>query len=205
MRGFLSAIMDGTIPPEGRDKYLQIVLGESERLTKLANDILDINKIQSLEIELAKSVFDVNELIRKTVIMFEPRITGKRIALDLAFADERNMVLADEEKIQRVVYNLLDNAVKFTGADGHIQVETLTQSGKVLVCVRDDGKGIGADDQKHIFDRFYKADASRGEDKHGSGLGLSIVRAFVKAHGETIALSSEQGKGCAFTFSLAEA
>jgi len=205
MRGFLTAIMDGTIPPDGRDKYLQIVLDESERLTKLANDILDINKIQSLEIELVKSAFDVNELIRKTVIMFEPRITGKGIALNVAFADERNMVWADEEKIQRVVYNLVDNAVKFTEENGSIQVETFTRSGKVMVCVRDDGKGIGADAQKHIFDRFYKVDASRGEDKKGSGLGLSIVRAFVKAHEETIALESEPGKGCVFMFTLTEA
>ena len=206
MRGFLTAIMDGTIPPEGRDKYLQIVLDESERLTKLANDILDINKIQSLEIELLQKELDINELIRKTVIMFEPHITSKQISLSLQFADERSPVRADEEKIQRVLYNLLDNAVKFTEAYGHIQVETLAnpREGKVVVCVRDDGRGMAAEESKHVFERFFKADTSRGEDKKGSGLGLAIVRAFVKAHGEDIWLETEFGKGSAFFFTLSE-
>ena len=204
MRGFLNALMDGTIPADSQDKYLQIVLDESERLTKLANDILDISKIQSMEIELTKTKFDINELIRKTLITFEPRVTGKQIALRVAFADERNIVLADEEKIRRVIYNLIDNAVKFTDENGHIHVETTAKGGKVFICVRDDGKGIGAEEQKFIFDRFYKADASRGEDKTGSGLGLSIVRAFVQAHEETIALESKAGEGCAFTFTLTE-
>ena len=204
MRGFLTAVMDGTIPPESRDKYLQIVLDESERMTKLANDILDISKIQNMDVELDIRVFDVNELIRRTLFTFEPRITGKQIQLEVTFADERNLVRADEDKIRRVIHNLVDNAVKFTEENGRIQVETSAKDGKVSVCVRDNGRGIAPEDRKHIFDRFYKADASRGEDKTGSGLGLSIVRAFVKAHGENVTLESEPGQGCTFTFTLAE-
>jgi len=204
MRGFLTAVMDGTIPPENRDKYLQIVLDESERMTKLANDILDISKIQSMDVELDLQAFDVNELIRRTLFTFEPRITGKGIALEVTFADERNVVFADEDKIRRVIHNLVDNAIKFTDENGRIQVETSAKNGKVTVCVRDNGRGISPEDRKYIFDRFYKADASRGEDKKGSGLGLSIVRAFVKAHGENITLESEPGQGCAFTFTLSE-
>jgi len=205
MRGFLQAILDGTIPPEGRDKYLHIVLNESERLSKLANDILDISKIQTLEVELVRTKFDINELIRKAIILFEPRITGKTLHVDVSFADERNIVFADEEKIQRVVNNLLDNAVKFTEPGGHIAVETSAKNGIVKVSISDDGRGISEAEQKHIFERFYKADASRGEDKTGSGLGLSIVRAFIKAHGEAIFLESEPGQGCTFTFTLTEA
>jgi len=204
MRGFLTAIMDGTIPPEGRDKYLQIVLDESERLTKLANDILDINKIQNMDVELDMTSFDVNELIRRTLFTFEPRITSNRIQLEVAFADERNLVFADEDKIRRVIYNLVDNAIKFTDENGCIQVETSAKGGKVTVCVKDNGRGISEEDRRHVFDRFYKADASRGEDKKGSGLGLSIVRAFIKAHGESITLDSQPGQGCAFTFTLTE-
>jgi len=207
MRGFLTAVMDGTIPETERDRYLQIVLDETGRLTKLANDILDISTVQNVEIELTKTAFDVNELIRKTLYTFKPRIMDKKIMLTVTFADERNIVLADEEKIRRVIHNLMDNAVKFTDAGGRIHVETkaTAQKGKLLVCVQDDGKGIGAEEQKYIFDRFYKVDVSRGEDKRGSGLGLSIVRAFLQAHGEVITLESTPGEGCAFTFTLTEA
>ena len=207
MRGFLTAVMDGTIPTAEQGRYLQIVLDETERITKLANDILDISKIQSLDVEPVMAAFDVNELIRTTLMTFKPRVMDKKIRLTVAFADERNVVLADEEKIRRVIYNLMDNAVKFTGEGGRIHVETqvMAQAGKLLVRVIDDGKGISAEAQKQVFERFYKADASRGEDKRGSGLGLSIVRAFLQAHGETITLESAPGEGSRFAFTLTEA
>lgn len=203
MKGFLQAIIDGTIPKDGQEKYLNIVLDESDRLSKLANDILDINKIQSLEIGLDLTDFDINELIRKTVIMFETRITNKNIELDISFADEKTVVNADVEKIQRVLYNLVDNAIKFTPPAGKITMSTsLKDSGKVSVRIKDTGCGIAPEEQKQIFDRFYKVDTSRGEDKKGSGLGLSIVKEFIKAHDETITVNSDTGMGCEFVFSL---
>lgn len=203
MKGFLQAIVDGTIPEEGQEKYLGIVLDETDRLSKLANDILEISKIQNMDVELNRTDFDINELIRKTVIMFEPRVTDKNLELEISFSDERTVVNADAEKIQRVLFNLIDNSVKFTPPDGKITITTsLSGKGKVNVSVKDTGRGIGGEEQKRIFDRFYKVDSSRGEDKKGSGLGLSIVKGFIKAHEETISLISENGSGCEFVFTL---
>ena len=202
MRGFLLAILDGTVPLEKQDYYLRIVLDETERLSKLTHDIIDINKIHDREVGLDKSVFDINSLIRKVVLMLESRVLQKRINLDLSFAHEENQVYADYEKIQRVIYNLLDNALKFTGENGAIGVETSVEGRQVIISVKDNGPGIPEEEQKRVFERFYKADASRGEDRKGSGLGLAIVQSFVKAHGKSVRLNSREGIGSVFTFAL---
>lgn len=202
MRGFLQAIIDGTIPLENQERYLNIILEETDRLSKLANDIMDISKLQNIAVELNKTKFDINELIRKTVIMFEARIINRQIDMNVIFANEKTNVYADYEKIQRVVYNLVDNAVKFTDTNGIISVETFIREHKVYVKIKDNGKGISQEDQKRVFERFYKADISRGEDKKGSGLGLSIVKEFIKAHDSSITLTSKIDEGCEFEFGL---
>ncbi len=200
MGGFLQAILDGTIPKEAHEKYIRIILEETNRLSKLANDILDINKLQVVDLEC--SVFDINEVIRKTVIQLENRILEKNIDFKVEFADDKYMVNADEEKIHRVIYNLLDNALKFTEEKGIICISTYKKDKKVYISVKDSGIGINEDQAKHVFDRFYKADSSRGKDKVGSGLGLSITREFIKAHGENIVLNSKINEGSEFIFSL---
>jgi signal transduction histidine kinase len=202
MRGFLQAIIDGTVPEEKRQHYLNIILEESERLGKLANDILNMNSAQILADRLNLIDFDLNELIRKTVIMFEPKIEAKKIGVSVIFYAEAAAVHADYEKIQRVIYNLIDNAIKFVDEGGAIAVESDALEDKAFISVRDNGRGISAEDQKYVFDRFYKADSSRNEDKGGRGLGLAIAREFIRAHGEVIAVKSEPGKGCQFKFSL---
>ena len=203
MRGFLQAMIDGTIPEGSREKYIGIVLEETIRLSKLANDILDINKIQTLDIEISPTDFDINELIRKTAEMFEGDVREKEIQFSLEFAAENTTVHADYEKIRRVLCNLLDNAVKFTPNGGAVTIETQeAENGRLAVSVSDSGRGISAKEQKRVFERFYKADTSRGEDTHGSGLGLAIVREFIRAHGESITLASEAGLGARFTFTL---
>lgn len=202
MRGFLQAMIDGTIPMEKQAHYLQIVLDETERLSKMANTILDINKLEENENSLALSDFDINELALKTAFNFEDRIVQGHIKLKTIFDKEVLMVNADYDKIQRVIYNLLDNAVKFTHKYGNIVIQTEVKDNKVYVHIKDNGKGVSKEEQKRVFDRLYKADYSRGKDKKGSGLGLSIVKAFIKAHGETITLNSDIGKGCEFIFTL---
>jgi signal transduction histidine kinase len=199
MRGFLTAICDGTISVNDQPYYLGIVLDESERLIKLSNDILDI---QNGESDLKKSIFDINDLIRKTIHGFSRRALEKRLMITSRFADFTNMVEADEDKIRRVVYNLLDNAVKFTGEEGEITIETTEIKNKIAITITDNGCGMTHEEQKHIFDRFYKSDSSRGKDKMGSGLGLSIVKAFVHAHGESITVESVIGKGSVFRFTV---
>lgn len=202
MRGFLQAILDGTIPEEKRERYLQIVLDESDRLANLANNILDINKLEEADNALQLSVFDLNELIKKTALSFEARVNEKNIKLNVTVCQDKTFVNADYDKIQRVIYNLLDNAVKFTPENGQIDISTDIKEKRVFISVKDNGKGVTEEERKRLFDRFYKADTSRGLDKKGSGLGLSIVKAFVKAHKSNITIESAVGKGCKFTFYL---
>lgn len=203
MRGFLQAILDGTIPEDKRDRYLHIIMDETDRLAKLANNMLEINKLEETE-KLNIKTFDINELASRTLEPFEERAAKLLITLTTDFYTESCPVSADEEKIQRVIYNLVDNALKFTHKYGIIRIITRPSHDgkKVLVTVKDNGKGVSKDEQKKVFDRLYKADVSRGKDKKGTGLGLSIVREFIKAHNETITLKSDVGKGCEFTFTL---
>jgi signal transduction histidine kinase len=201
--GFLEAIKDGTIPHEKIDYYLTIVLDECKRMGKLANDLLDISKIQITgELELIREDFELNEKIRGTLAQFETRIRQKGLHLNVNFAQSRTIVNADNEKIRRVLHNLIDNAIKFSPHGGQIIVETAVTDKKVFVSIKDNGKGLSEEEKAHIFDRFYKADSSRGMDKSGSGLGLSIVREFIKAHDEKITVNSTEGYGCEFVFSL---
>ena len=202
MLGFMKAIKDGTVPPERQPYYLDIVLDETERLIKLSNDLLDIHRIQDSELDLVKTNFDINELIRTTILGFEQRATQKQIIVTSRFAHATDMVFADEDKIQRCLYNLLDNALKFTQAVGEITVETTLRGKKVVVSVTDNGLGMTKEEQRYVFDRFFKGDQSRNEDKRGSGLGLSIVNEFVRAHGEVITLESAPKKGSTFAFTL---
>ncbi|MDR1209285.1 MAG: HAMP domain-containing histidine kinase [Clostridiales bacterium] len=202
VKGFLTAILDGTIPPEDERRYLAIILEETERLGRLASDIVDVSRIQNMAIELELTVFDLSDLIRRTLALFETRVLAKGISLGVALADERTYVRADRDKIGRVIFNLVDNAVKFSGSGGEVSVETSLVGESVRIIIRDDGRGISAEDQKKIFDRFYKADQSRGEVRFGSGVGLSIVREFARAHGASISIRSATGRGSEFSFDL---
>jgi len=199
--GFMKAIKDGTAPPESHGYYQDIVLSETERLIKLSNDILDIHRIQDAKLELDLSVFDINKLIRDTIMGLEQRANEQQITITSHFAHATDMVHADKDKIQRCLYNLLDNAIKFTPQGDEIIVETTIKGKKVAVSVKDNGPGMTPDEQRHIFDRFFKGDPSRNE-LQGSGLGLSIAKEFILAHGEQIAVLSAPGKGSRFTFYL---
>jgi len=202
MLGFMKAIQDGTVQPEQQPYYLDIVLGETERLIKLSNDLLDIHRIQDNELELHKTIFDINKLTRKIIMGFEQRATEKKIIVTSRFAHATDMVLADEDKIQRCLYNLIDNAIKFTPEVGEITVETTVKGKIVTVSVTDNGQGMTQEEQKHVFDRFYKGDPSRNEDKMGSGLGLSIAQEFIRAHGEVLTVESTPNIGSTFQFTL---
>ena len=200
MRGFLQAIDDGTVPPEKLHYYLNIVMDESDRLIKLADNILDVGLLQ--ETPLSPSLFNINELIRKTTLSFEPRAKEKNLQIHCRFAYESDMIKADYAKIQRVLYNLIDNAVKFAPESSEIKIETNTTKEAHIITVQDSGRGIAPEDQPHIFDRFFKADPSRNEYKKGSGLGLSIVKELVQAHKGQITVQSNIDEGCLFTVTL---
>ena len=205
IRGYLKAMLDGTIPADAHEKYLQIVLNETERLTKLTNDLLSLNNLSSHGMILDKSDFDINRTIRATAATFEGVCREKNLAFDLILTEDEMVVHADETRIQQVIYNLIDNAVKFSNRDSSIKIETTEKRNKVFLSIKDFGIGIPKEDLNLIFDRFYKSDASRGKDKKGTGLGLSIVREIIRAHDENINVVSTVGAGTEFIFSLPKA
>lgn len=202
IKGYLEAMIDGTIPPEQHEKYLNIVLNETERLRKLTNSLLTLNNLNTSGMLLDITVFDINEVIRSVAASFEGTCLNKRITIDLILTDDEFYVKADSEKIKQVLYNLVDNAIKFSPTDSVIKIETSEKHSKVFVSVKDSGIGIPKDQLSQVFDRFYKTDISRGKDKKGTGLGLSIAREIIRAHNENINVISTEGIGSEFIFSL---
>ena len=200
IRGYLDAMLDGTIPVEMHEKYLQIVLNETDRLTKLTNNLLTLNNLNTKGMILEKTNFDLHRVIKNTTATFEGTCRQKMIAIELVLTGEEMIVNADIVKIQQVLYNLLDNAIKFSHNDSIIKIETTLRHNKVFVSVKDHGIGIPKDSLKLIWDRFYKTDLSRGKDKKGTGLGLSITREIIKSHGENINVISTEGVGTEFIF-----
>ncbi|MBR5509001.1 MAG: HAMP domain-containing histidine kinase [Lachnospiraceae bacterium] len=205
IKGYIEAILDGTIPPEMQDKYLNIVLRETERLEKLTSGLLTLNSMNPKQNRLEKTTFDINAVIKNTAASFEGTCTAKRVFIDLLFSDWHSYVYADIGKIQQVLYNLIDNAIKFSPQDSRITIETTAKYEKIFVSVRDTGIGIPKDSLKKIWERFYKTDLSRGKDKKGTGLGLAIVKEIIQLHGENINVISTEGVGTEFTFSLSKA
>lgn len=200
--GFVEGIMDGTIPPEKHKQYLSIVLDESKRLSRLVTDLLDLSKMEQGKFPLEIRAFDLNEMIRLNIIKSEKRISEKDIQLTISFQAENQKVLADKDSIQRVLTNLIDNAIKFTPNGGFIDIRTGLANGKVFVAVQNSGAGIAKDELSHVFDRFYKTDKSRSQDKSGAGLGLFIVKNILQSHGENIWAESEPGEYTRFNFTL---
>lgn len=201
IKGYLEAILDGTIPPELHNKYLNIVITETKRLNKLTEGMLTLNSLDNKGF-LSRSNFDINRVIKDTAASFEGTCNAKNIVLDLTFTNDVQMVYADLGKIQQVLYNLIDNAIKFSHEDSVIYIQTLLKYEKVFISVKDTGIGIPKNSIKKIWDRFYKSDTSRGKDKKGTGLGLSIVKEIIQAHGENIDVISTAGVGSEFIFTL---
>ncbi|MDD6810443.1 MAG: HAMP domain-containing sensor histidine kinase [Lachnospiraceae bacterium] len=202
IKGYLEAMLDGTIPPELHEKYLTIVLNETERLTKLTNSLLTLNNLNMKGMLLDKTDFDINTVIRNVAASFEGTCRQKTIAIELVLTGDEMFVTADMGKIQQVLYNLLDNAIKFSHQNSVIKLETTEKHNKIFVSVKDSGIGIPKDELKLIWDRFYKSDSSRGKDKKGTGLGLSITKEIIRSHGEHINVISTEGVGTEFIFSL---
>lgn len=202
IRGYLEAILDGTIPPENQEKYLKIVISETERLTKLTNNILSLNNMESRKNHLNLSSFDINEKIKKTLDTFEGTCKNKGIKFELEFVEQQINVIADMDKITQVLYNLIDNAIKFSHNNSTIHIRVSERGEKAFVSIKDTGIGIPKDSIDKIWERFYKTDLSRGKDKKGTGLGLSIVKEIIKAHEENIDVISTEGAGTEFIFSI---
>lgn len=202
IKGYLEAMKDGTIPPEEQERYMDVVLFEVDRLNKLTSNLLTLNTMDQKGIILQPTEFDINETIKNLARTFEGQCKKKRLVIQLVFSAKEIYVSADREKISQVLYNLVDNAIKFSHTDAAIRITVEEKGRKALVSVKDTGVGIPKDDLAKVWDRFYKSDSSRGKDKKGTGLGLSIAKEIISAHDENINVISTEGVGTEFVFTL---
>ena len=200
LQGFAQGMLDGTIPKEEHPKYLQVVVDETHRLSRLIGNLLNLSRIENEETSLAYSDFDVNELARRVLISRMAPLEEKHMDADVQFENESCFVHADQEQIQQVLINLIDNAVKYTPAGGLITLSSREEGDLVSFRVKDNGIGILPEDAPHIFERFYKADKAHTVGK-GTGLGLAICAQIMKKHGQQIRLVSGEG-GAEFEITL---
>jgi signal transduction histidine kinase len=204
IKGYVGAILDGTISVDQQDKYLTVVLDETDRLNKLTSDILFLTRMETHGLQLHYMTFDIHREIRKVTTLFEQKCVEKNLQVSLLLDNQELLVYADIDRIQQVLYNLFDNAVKFSYVNGTITIETTEKTDKIYISIKDSGTGIPKENLKYIWDRFYKNDESRGMDKKGTGLGLSIVKEIIKAHDESIRVFSTKGLGTEFVFTLSK-
>ena len=200
--GFVDGMLDGTIPPDQYDRYLTVISGEVRRLSRLVNTLLEISRLESGR-AMPMSEFNLTEKARQILISLMGKIEEKKIDVEFEGGDDDMFVLANPDAIHQVLYNLCENAVKFTGEGGKLSISITPSRGKkALVRVRNTGEGIPEEELSHVFERFYKSDRSRGLDKTGTGLGLYIVKTILEKHGETISVTSTPGETTEFSFSL---
>ena len=194
IKGYVEAMADGTIPPEMQGKYLNIILFETERLTDLTRDLLTLNEFDTKDLLLDKTDFDIHEVIRNTAASFEGTCTAKKISIELLLATRSLYVHADQHKIQQVLYNLLDNAIKFSHEDSIIYIQTSIRYEKIFISVKDTGIGIRAEDLPRIFEKGYTGVNGR-ENNRATGIGLYLSKKIMKRLGHRIYVTSEEGKG----------
>lgn len=200
--GFVDGILDGTIPPEEHRRYLFVVSNEVKRLSATVNTMLSLSKIQSGLKEFEPRPVDLSEIVVRVFVSFEFALSDKRI--DVLGLESLPLipVNGDEALLYQAIYNLVDNAVKFTPPDGYISVTASENTTGVELYIKNSGSGISPTDQQHIFERFYKSDKSRSEDKRGAGVGLFIVKSIVDVHGGSVSVNSAEGQYSEFCIRL---
>ncbi len=198
--GFVDGILDGTIPPEKQPHYMKIVSDEVKRLSRLVRSMLDLSRIDSGELKMNSVRFDLTEVVCSVLVSSEQRIEKKRLNITGLEDCEKMEIQGDYDLMNQVLYNLLDNAIKFTNEGGDIDIRLHRADSRIYVAVRNSGEGIPADEMPQIFERFYKSDRSRSLDKNGMGLGLYIVKTVVGLHGGEITVRSVPGEFTEFAF-----
>ena len=202
IKGFVDGILDGTIPPDMQNHYLQLVSEETGRLARLIQNMLDLSKLESGEYQVNARMFNIWETLTGVALSAEQRINDGMIDIDGLTMDEKVLVYADPDLIHQVAYNLLDNAIKFTPAGGTIRFGVERLGPEVEVSIWNSGQGISPEALPYVFQRFYKEDQSRGLHARGAGLGLNICKVLVNLSGGQIRVESKQGEWCRFVFTL---
>ncbi|MBR1554912.1 MAG: HAMP domain-containing histidine kinase [Oscillospiraceae bacterium] len=195
--GFADGILDGTIPPAQHKKYLKIITEEIHRLKTLVQSMLNLTKFEAGEMQIHLAETNIAQLLIRTVLMFEKRINDKHVDVE-GLEDASLMLRADEDLMFQVLYNLIENAVKFVNEGGVISFQLYTEDKTAHICIKNTGEGLADDELPRIFDRFYKTDTSRSQDRTGLGLGLSISRKIVHLHQGHIVVKSVKGEYTSF-------
>ena len=201
IKGFIDGMLDGTIPPEMQHHYLTLVSQEVGRLARLTQNMLDITKLEAGEYKVNARSYDVWETVTGVAFGSEQRILDAGVEIQ-GLVPTRTPVFADPDLVFQVLYNLLDNAIKFTPKGGAIRFGVQKNGGFVTISVRNTGVGIPAEELPFVFERFYKQDKSRGLNACGSGLGLHICKVLVGLSGGEIWVDSQEGEWCQFSFTL---
>jgi len=202
--GTVDGILDGTVPGERHAEYLRTVSAEVRRLSRLVGRLADLTRLDSGAAPYHMAAFDLSETAKRVLLGFEPRIAEKELPVAAAFSDGALWAMGDEDAVTQVIYNLIDNAVKFTAAGEPLMVSVTRGRGKIVFVVENGGAGIPPEDLPYIFDRFYKADRSRSADREGMGLGLYLARSILRGMDGEIRASCADGR-TRFTFTLNEA
>ena len=201
--GYIDGMLDGTIPPERHRYYMQIVSDETKRLSRLVRSMLDISRLQDQSgiPEEKKTRFDMEEAIGEVLITFEQMINAKHLDVQVDLPEHPVFTRADRDAVTQVVYNLLDNAVKFCTTGGELELRLRIGGNKIYVTISNEGDVIPPEELPLVFDRFHKIDKARNRSQEGWGLGLYIVKTLVCSHGENISVASRDGK-TEFTFTM---
>jgi len=201
--GYVDGMLDGTIPPERHNHYMQLVSQETKRLSRLVRSMLDISRMQDQDGFPPESLsrFALDECVGQVLISYEQKITEKKLDVDVDFPEHTVYTRANPDAITQVVYNLVDNAVKFCPEGGVLSLAIREDSGKIYVSVSNQGETIPPEELALVFDRFHKLDKSRAQNREGWGLGLYIVKTLICRHGEDISVTSQNGR-TEFTFTL---
>lgn len=200
IRGAAETLLDGDVDPEDQERFLSTIATEAERLTRLANDLLTLQRIEGATGELPLRRVDLRVAADRAAAMLEPLVEHRGATLEVHGSAPQ--VLGDVDRLQQVVANLVDNATRIAGDGGHVRVTLAAEGGMSVFSVEDNGPGIPEEDLPNLFDRFYRSDWSRARSKGGAGLGLSIVRAIVSAHAGTIEAENLPQGGSRFTVRL---
>lgn len=203
--GFIDGIIDGTIPKEKHEYYLRMISDEVRRLSRLVSALLDVTRIQAGERKFTMEAFDICEMARIILISFEQQIEKKKLDVEFDIEDENVFVYADRDAIYQILYNICDNAVKFSTEGGKYRIKITEKDKRIFVSVYNDGIGIPSDELPNVFERFYKNDKSRSLDKTGVGLGMYIAKSIIDAHNEEIWVRSKYGEYCEFVFTIKKA
>ncbi len=200
--GFIDGILDGTIEQEKEQQYLKVVSDEVKRLSRLVTGMLNMSKLEAGELDIKLQKFDISEMLFRTLLGFEQVIDKKHMEIRGLDSMTANFVTADKDMINQVVYNLIDNAVKFTPEGGYIDISSKADAEKIIVKIRNSGKGVPSEELDKIFERFYKIDKSRSFDVKGAGMGLYLCKTIIELHGGQIIARSEVEEYTEFIFQL---